>query len=93
MAEDVRAVRPVRRGGPTRWDYAMAALAGFCVVGGIFGIGSALWLVASERSLEGLGAAAFGAVTSAAWGWWIGVGSWRSTYWARRRRAELAGRG
>jgi hypothetical protein len=69
---------------PTRWDYAIAGLAGLLLLSIPAGIVSALVRLATDAGAESLVAAAFGLVWMA-FCWWMGVGSWRLTYWARAR--------
>ena len=82
------------RSGPTLWDYAMAGLAGFLLLGIPAGIVRAVWQLVTEPGGESAAAVAFGLV-SITFSFWMGVGSWRLTYWARTRhvRRRLAGDG
>jgi hypothetical protein len=71
------------RRGPTRWDYAIAGLAGLLLLSIPAGIVSALVRIATDPRGGSL-VAACGLVWMA-FCWWMGVGSWRLTYWARAR--------
>jgi hypothetical protein len=70
------------RSGPTFWDYAMAGLAGFLLLGIPAGIVGAVRQLVAEPGGESVAAAAF-SLGWIAFSWWMGVGAWRLTHWAR----------
>jgi hypothetical protein len=77
-------VAAARAEGPRIWDWLMAGLAVFCALALPSSI---LQAVAMYRDTPDGVSIALGigtVVVGAAWAYWMGVGSWRLTYWAKR---------
>ena len=76
-----------RRAGPTVWDWLMAALAGFCVLSLPRAIVTGVAGIVERPDPVSVVIAVLDVVASAVVAWWLGLGSWRMTWWARRRHA------
>ena len=72
------------------WDWLMAALAVVSVLALPTSVLRAVTTVADQPDGVSLALAVVYVASGAAWGWWMGVGSWRLTYWARRTKATRA---
>jgi hypothetical protein len=80
--------RAERRGqGPAVWDWLTAALAVVSMLALPVLVFLAVTTIVAQPDALSAAQALVYVGTGAAWAWWMGVGSWRVTYWAKRAAA------